>query len=123
MNRWTQRLISKVGVLKFLSYIDSEGYPNLIPVLSARAVATDRVLIPATEYAQELKEVPEGPVALYTMDLSMETVLVRGRFSPVSRHGLIRAAVLTVDHVYNSMPPAAGTIYPRKKLEKITNFS
>ena len=122
MNPWTQSLISKVGALKFLAYIDSDGFPILIPVLSARTISTEKVLIPLAEYADDIVNVPEGPAALYTMDLTMETVLVRGNFTGVKRHGLIKAAELAVNHVYNSMPPGARTIYPSKKLEPVTEF-
>lgn len=122
MNDWTQGLISKAGALKFLGYVDSDGFPVLIPVFSARSIAADRVLFPLAEYADELQNVPDGPAALYTMDLTMETVLVRGMFSGPRRHGLMKAAELEVNHVYNSMPPAAGTIYPPQPLKKVTLF-
>ena len=122
MNSWTQSLISKVGALKFLAYIGSDGFPILIPVLSARTISTEKVFIPLAEYADDIKGVPEGPAALFTMDLTMETVLVRGNFTGVTRHGLIKAAELEVNHVYNSMPPGARTIFPSKKLEPVTEF-
>jgi len=123
MNKWTQRLISKTGALKFIAYIDSDGFPMIVPVLSAKAASTSEVIFPKAEYADELAQIPQGPVALYTMALSMETVLVRGTYIPKMTKYSLEAGRMTVNHVYNSMPPVPGTIYPKNNLNAVSTFS
>ncbi len=123
MNKWTQQLISKAGVLKFLAYIDSDGFPMIIPVLSAKTASTSEVIFPKAEYAEELAHIPQGPVALYAMALSMETVMIRGTYTPNNAKFSLAAGRMTVNHVYNSMPPVPGTIYPKKKLSAVSTFS
>lgn len=119
MNPWTQGLISALGNLKFAAYVEADGFPRLIPQLAAVAVGPGLVYLPGTEYKAELAAVPDGAVvALYAMSLSMETVLVRGRFSRLGAGGVIE-----IDWVYNSMPPVAERIYPPVDLAaKVTAF-
>ena len=136
MNDWTLRFISRTGNLKFLSYIGGDGYPVIIPCLSATAADPGTILIPGSEYKKEVATVPEGsPMCLFTMSLDMETVLVRGKFrrpgarpvlgragKPAGRTGAGNnpgrrgnsgaAGRLEVNWVYNSMPPVAKRIFP-----------
>ena len=123
MNSWTRMMVSKAGVLKFLAYIDNDGYPVIVPALSCRAVATDSIVFPRAEYADEITLVPQGPVALYAMALSMETVMVKGMYTPAPRNSIIKAGILLVDQVYNSMPPVPGLIYPQQPLDPVKEFS
>lgn len=123
MNSWTRMMVSKVGVLRFLAYIDDDGYPVIIPTLSCKAVANDLIVFPKAEFADEMAMVPEGAVSLYAMALSMETVMVKGKFTPSPRNALIKAGILHIDQVYNPMPPVPGTIYPSQPLEPVKEFS
>jgi len=108
LNSWTRAFISKTGNLKFFAYVEDDGFPVIIPCLSAVTVDAASVLIPGSEYRSEIAAVPDGAaVSLFTMSLDMEDVLVRGTFSRSGRGG-----VITVDWVYNSMPPVAKQIYP-----------
>jgi len=112
MNAWTQGFISKTGNLKFASYVGKDGYPRIIPQLAAVAAGGGRIYLPGVEHGEELAEIPEGAsVALFTMALSMEDVLVRGRFSRRGSGGIIE-----IDWVYNSMPPVVEQIYPHHDL-------
>jgi len=74
-------------------------------------------------YADEITLVPQGPVALYAMALSMETVMVKGIYTPAPRKSIIKAGILQVDQVYNTMPPVPGLIYPRQPLDPVKEFS
>jgi len=123
MNSWTRMMVSKAGVLKFLAYIDHDGYPLIVPTFSCRAVATDTVVFPRAEFADELGLIPAGPVALFAMALTMETVMVKGTYTPAPRASIIKAGSLHVHQVYNPMPPVPGLIYPTQPLESVKDFS
>jgi len=115
MNPWTQGFISRIGNLKFAAYIGPDGYPRIVPQLAATCVGPGRVYLPGTEHPDELARIPDrASVALFTMALSMEDVLVRGVFRrPVPGRA---GACIDVDWVYNSMPPVAERIYPPRRL-------
>ena len=108
MNPWTRRFIGKMGNLKFLSYIDDDGFPRIIPALSATVTDSSIIYIPGTEFPRDLSRIPDRTtVSLFTMSLDMEDVLVRGTFRRTGAGGTI-----SVEWVYNSMPPVAKQIYP-----------
>ena len=56
------------------------------------------------------------------MALSMEDVLVRGVFEGIRRIAGLPTGVVTLDWVYNPMPPAPGQIYPPLPLEAVKEF-
>ena len=122
MNEWTRSFITKSGHLKFLAYIGTDGYPVIIPCLSAAAVDSASVLVPGSEYKREIAAVPDGAsMCLFTMSLDMEDVLVRGTFRRNGRSG--PGGILQVDWVYNPMPPVAKRIYPPQPANsKVINF-
>lgn len=108
LNAWTRSFISKTGNLKFLSYVAEDGFPRIVPQLAASCLDGRRILLPGAEFPEDLARIPAGSaVALFSMSLDMEDVLVRGRYEPGRRGGLLMA-----DWVYNSMPPVAEQIYP-----------
>ncbi|MBU0934985.1 MAG: hypothetical protein KKI09_02210 [Spirochaetes bacterium] len=119
MNRWTEKFIAKPGNLKFLAWIDRDGYPRIVPQLGAISLNSASVLVPGIEYFREIATIPEGvSVALFAMALSMEDVLVRGIWRRHKQGGR-----LEVNWVYNSMPPVAEQIYPPVPLNaKVTVF-
>jgi hypothetical protein len=118
LNPWTRGLLDKIGNLKFLAYVGEGGYPVIVPVLQAQTADRERVIFSFGAYGDELAAVPLGaPVAVFGMALSMEDVLVRGVYT--RRAGL---GMVTVDWVYNPMPPAPRQVYPVPSLEPVTAF-
>jgi hypothetical protein len=119
MNRWTESFIARAGNLKFLAWIDSDGFPRIVPQLGAVSLNSGSILVPGLEFSGALAGIPDGaPVALFAMALSMEDVLVRGVW-----HRKKRGGRLELDWVYNSMPPVAAQIYPPLALnKKVTVF-
>ncbi len=108
LNPWTRAFISRTGNLKFAAYVGGDGFPRIVPQFAASCLDDRRVLLPGAEYPEDLARIPRGAaVALFTLSLDMEDVLVRGRWEPGRRGG-----VILVDWVYNSMPPVAEQIYP-----------
>jgi hypothetical protein len=123
MNAWTRGIFDKLDNLKFLAYLDSDGYPWIIPVIQAQSDGTERLLISTSVYGDELAAIPTGsPVAMLGMALTMEDVLVRGIFTGLQRRGGLSCAGVQVDWVYNAMPPVPGQIYPPLAQETVTVF-
>ncbi len=120
---FAERLFNQLGTLKFLSYIGTDGFPVLVPLLQCQAADSRRLVFSQTAYTRELAQIPEGqPVAVFGLSMKMEDVLVRGTFNGFSKHRMIHAGTVDISWVYNSMPPAHGQIYPQKPLEPVTEW-
>jgi hypothetical protein len=123
LNLWTRQLMNKLGNLKFLSYVGTDGYPVVIPVIQAQAASAEHVLFSTGAYKEDLQAIPEGTtVAILCMSLDMEDVLLRGEYQGIRRQGPVRCGSVQVNWVYNPMPPTPEQIYPRVALEPITAF-
>jgi hypothetical protein len=123
LNSWTRAFLNKLDNLKFLSYVDKDGYPVVIPAIQAQSLDAGHVLFSTAVYGDELAAIPAGAsLALFGMSLSMEDVLMRGTYRGISRVGGVRAGVVALDWVYNSMPPVAGQIYPPVELRPVKEF-
>jgi hypothetical protein len=123
MNRWTQNFISKLDNLKFLAYVDASGYPVLLPVIQAQALDSEHVAFSLSAFTDELMVIPPfTPVAVFSMALTMQDVLVRGTYQDMRRLGGIKCGIVQVDWVYNSMPPKPQQVYPEVPIQTITEF-
>jgi hypothetical protein len=81
------------------------------------------VLFSTSVYPDELMAIPKGaPLAVFNMALTMEDVLLRGRYQGIKRMGGVKAGVVEVDWVYNPMPPVTGQIYPPVELKAVKDF-
>ena len=117
------QIFNEMGSLKFLSYMNPQGFPELIPVIQCQASDSRRLVFAQGPYGRELAGVPEGSrVAVFAMTLKMEDILIRGRFSGFHRHRGVKLGIIDIDWVYNSLPPAHGQIYPKVDLKAVTNF-
>jgi hypothetical protein len=123
LNSWTVGFFNKMDNLKFIGYIGADGYPVVFPCIQAQAANPERVLFSASVYREEIERIPAGaPLALFGLALTMEDVLVRGRYEGLRRVGGVRCGSLQVDWVYNPMPPVPGQIYPELPLEPVAEF-
>ena len=123
LNHFTHKLINKIDNLKFLAYIDTDGYPLTIPVIQAQTSGSDRVIFASSVYSNDLKAIPQGTVvALFCMSFEMQTVLLRGAFKGLRSIGGIECGEIEVNWVYSPMPPKSEQVYPAKKLEAVTSF-
>ncbi len=123
LNPWTRAFLNKLDNLKFLAYVGADGYPMLIPAIQAQALDTQHVLFSTSVYRDELEAIPDGSsLAVFGMSLAMEDVLLRGKYQGIRRVGGVRAGVIEVDWVYNSMPPVPGQIYPAVEVTAVTQF-
>ncbi|MHA1602837.1 MAG: hypothetical protein ACTSVL_03865 [Promethearchaeota archaeon] len=120
LNTLGDKLFSGMVFPKFISYIDSDGYPIIIPVFQARGVESKRIIIPLTQFKADLIAIPKGAkVSMIAMDFETVSQMIKGTFLGIEKN----KATIDIEQVYNSMPPKMGEIYPnKKKLEKITQF-
>jgi hypothetical protein len=123
LNHFTHKLIDKMDNLKFMAYVDTDGYPVIIPVIQAQTAGSDRVIFASSVYSSDLKAIPAGSAAtLFCMSFEMQTVLLRGVFKGMRSVGGIECGELIADWVYSPMPPKSEVVYPRQKLEAVTTF-
>jgi hypothetical protein len=123
MNPWTQAFFTKLDNLKYLSYIGTDGYPVIIPLIQAQALDAEHLAFSLGAFGDEIAEIPTGAdIAVFGMALTMEDVLVRGKFLGVQRLAGLKCGVVKVNWVYNSMPPTPMQIYPEVALSPITEF-
>ncbi len=102
-----QRLFQQLDSLKFLCYYNENGEPVLLPVVQATSAGSDRVALSGIPFGKALSKIPDGAKAsILCLNLSMESVLVKGRY---------RRGVLDIERVYNSMPPKMEYVYPRSE--------
>jgi hypothetical protein len=123
LNGWTRAFVDKIDNLKFLCYVGADGYPVLIPAIQTQSLDDQHVLFSTSVYADDLALLPAGvPLAVFSMALTMEDVLLRGTYLGIRRVGGVRAGVVQVDWVYNPMPPVPGQIYPPLELKPVVAF-
>jgi len=123
INVLTHNLIDRIGNLKFISYVDIDGYPIIIPVIQAQTAGSDRIIFASSVYRKDLKAVTQDTeVAIFCMSLEMQMVLLRGVFKGFKTIAGLECGSIDVDWVYNPMPPSQGQVYPEQKLEAVTAF-
>lgn len=123
LNEWTKTLFNKLDNLKFLAYLGDDGYPVIIPVIQAQAAGDQYLIFSTGVFTDELKAIPVGvPMALFGLCLDMTDVLTRGIYQGLRWVGPQRCGVLTVDWVYNPMPPVPQQIYPPVPLTPVRDF-
>lgn len=121
LNQWGQNLLNKVDNLKFLGYVDADGFPQILPVVQLQALDTSHLIFAPGAYGEEIKAIPQGAqVAMLGMSFDMEDVVTRGTYRGIQRVGGVRCGVLDVEWVYNAMPPAPRQIYPAVDLKGIS---
>ena len=123
LNPFSKKLINGMGSLNFLSFLDNEGYPRVVPVIQAVSVRSNALVFTASPFSRELEGLKEGSsAAMLSMNLKMESVLVRGTFSGFRPTPFGRRGRIELNWVYNSMPPVHRQIWPETELEAVREF-
>ncbi len=109
---------------KFIAYIDSDGYPILLPCIQLQAADHNRLVFPLTVLKQDLEMIPVGVnVAVLGMTLDLASQLVNGTYKGVEKFRGIKMGVIEIEEIYNSAPPLAGVYYPELYVrKKVTDF-
>lgn len=122
---FASEVINKADSLSFISYINSNGTSVLAPIFGAASISGKKIVFsPSKPLAKELGQALKTgmQVAIFTVNFAMQSVLIRGEFKGINKHRGISLAEVSIEKVYNSMPPCHGWIYPEKKLEAVTEF-
>jgi hypothetical protein len=123
LNSWTRLFLNKLDNLKFIVWVGADGYPAITPAIQAQCLDRQHILFSTSVYTDELKAIPTGAdVAVFSMALTMEDVLLRGKYLGMNRLAGIKAGIVKVDWVYNPMPPVPGQIYPPVKLQAVEKY-
>ena len=123
LNDWTRALFNKLDNLKFLTYINEEGYPTIIPVIQAQSADTSHLIFGTGAFTDELLSIPYNiPMTLFGLNLNMTDVICRGVYQGLRRVGPHRCGVMEVDWVYSPMPPVPQQVYPPIPMESIREF-
>ncbi len=121
LNAWTERHLKRLKTLKFASWVGEDGYPVITSPVACRPADRRRLTLRPMGSGSDLAGLTEGQhVAVFGVNLDTESVLVRGRFAGWRRSVGIKAGVLNLDWVYNSMPPKPGQIHPVTPLEPVS---
>jgi hypothetical protein len=103
--------------------VGSDGYPHIIPAIQTQSLGAAHVLFSTSVFTDELESIPTGAdLAVFSLALTMEDVLLRGTYLGIWRAAGIRTGLVQVDWVYNPMPPVPGQVYPPVELRAITKF-
>jgi len=120
---FAEQLFNQFGSLKFIAYLGPGGYPNIIPVIQCQAADSRTLAFSALAFKEELNRISSGTeVAIFGLTMGMEDVLVRGTFQGFKRYRFMKLGTVSIDWVYNSMPPGHGQIYPEVALKAVTEF-
>ena len=116
-------LFNNMGTLKYISYINEEGYPEIIPLIQCGAADNSILAFSPNAYGNELKKIPKNAdVAVFALNLKMESILVRGKYKGIQKKRGFEMGTVRMNWVYNSMPPAHGQVYPQVSLEPVQEF-
>ena len=123
INPWTRLFLNKLDNLKFIAWVGEDGYPVIIPAIQTQCLDRQHILFSTSVYTDELKAIPVGAdVGIFSMALTMEDVLLRGKYLGINRLAGVKAGIVKVDWVYNPMPPVPGQIYPPVKLQAVEKY-
>jgi len=117
MTPWAEKFTGKLDTLKFLSFISEDGFPRIIPIIQAQSSGTNRIVLKNAPFRERLNELKPGQkVAILAFSMSMENIMVNGRFSGFDKSGY---GYVDIERIYNSMPPVHKYIYPDNKNEEV----
>lgn len=120
LSKLGQRLYTGPLFPKFISYLDNDGFPLIIPCFQARAIEGKRIVFSLAQFKEDLLQIPKGAkVSMLALDFETVTQMVKGIFIGFKN----RFGIVEIERVYNSMPPKTGYIYPKLEVHsKITQF-
>ena len=120
---FAENLFNKIDALKFIAYLGDDGFPKITPVIQCQAADSRRLVFSTIAFRNELLRIKKGTnVAVFGLNLRMQSVLVRGTFNGFKRMRLLPMGSVDIEWVYNSMPPCHEQIYPPVELKPVVDF-
>jgi hypothetical protein len=120
MPPYGMHLASTLACLKFVAFVDTDGFPRLYPVMQGRPCDANTLRFSSTPYAELLRQIPQGAkTAVFLVNLNLESLLLQGRWSKIEKNGRLKNSFFEIDKVYNSMLPVSGYIYPPKAIANV----
>ena len=126
MPPYGMKLASSLACLKFAAFVDTDGFPRLFPVMQGRPagggdkIAHNAMVFSPSPYGDLLRQIPAGAkAAIFLANLSLESLLLQGRWCNTERNGRLTGSAFEIDKVYNSMLPLGGYVYPPKTLPNV----
>ncbi len=109
---------------KFISYIDSDGYPVVFPCIQLQAADHNRLVFSTSALKSDLENIPIGAkVAVLGMTMDLANQHVIGTFTGIQKKRCVKLGIIDIEEIYNSCPPMPGVIYPEiYHRPKITDF-
>jgi hypothetical protein len=121
LSPYARSLVDGLAALSFLSWIDAEGDPRIVPVAQARSAGSGRIVFTPGPYGRDLVPAPDGAMAsIFSFNVSMESLLTMGTYRAPRRAA--RLGILEIEEVYNPMPPIPGRVWPVPALEPVREF-
>lgn len=120
MPPYGKNLANTLACLKFVAYIDTDGYPRLFPVMQGQEENDNTLIFSPTPYGDLLKHIPKGAkTAIYLANMDLESLLLEGRWNNTEKNGHLKHCRFEIDRIYNPMPPLTGYIYPPRILPNV----
>ncbi|GMO41619.1 MAG: hypothetical protein Ta2F_17560 [Termitinemataceae bacterium] len=112
-------MANNMGTLKFIAYIDTDGFPRIIPALQGTAIDNNRMVFSAMPYGGLLSKIPSGAkAAVYLANMDLQSLLLQGIWRQAGKNGS-KGGIFEIDKVYNSNLPLGGYVYPPKTLPNV----
>ena len=110
--------------VRAISYIDTDGYPVIVPCIQLQAADHNRLVFPPSVLKEDLMKIPpNSKVAVFGMNFDFANQLVKGSYLGFKKFRGIKFGVIEIEEIYNSAPPIVGKIYPEiETLPKVTEF-
>ena len=123
LNAFSEKLMNKLASLKFVSYIDNDGFPVIIPVVQASTSDSGRIVFSQKPFGDDLVKIPkESKTAVFCVSLNLEEVMAKGTFKGFKTANGIKTGYIDIERVYSPLLPIVGYIYPVEKVEAVTDF-
>ncbi|MDR0884814.1 MAG: pyridoxamine 5'-phosphate oxidase family protein [Clostridiales Family XIII bacterium] len=118
-----RQLFAEDDALKFIAYVDSDGYPQLVYVPQAKLVEGNIVVLDTSLNSEELNQIPDdAPVAIMAMVPRLgASIQVEGNIQRETRAGA-DILLLNILRVYSGNTPKAGYIYPPEPIDAVRLF-
>ena len=114
---WASRFTAKLDTLKFVAFFREDGYPEVVPIIQAQSVGSNRMVFSDSPFAERLALLKPGQrVTILAFSMTMEDILLKGTFSGFNQQGM---GYMDIDVVYNCMPPVHKYIYPENENREV----